>query len=643
MTILIGRQSTWNEAKKALLLGIGIAACAEPPAAGLAEHGGDDDEASFRLYSPPAYPDSVLQDGDGQPSPGPAPYFGHGVVATSDMYAAIEGRKVLENGGDALDAAVVVQGVLGVTEPQASGLGGGALWLVYLADADKTMVIDCRERAPDAATPDMFEEQSSLDLKSTSGASVGVPGTLHCMRAALALRPGGLSLAEALQPAHDYASKGFIVNERLAEDSNSPRLKEELGNPAYDEARKVFRPGNKPLLAGAKVKQPELAQTIEQLQLHGLPAFYDCDHPDGIAGAIIETQKATRKNWPEGAGRMTCADLKQFQATIEAPLEGSYRGYKIVTTPPPSSGFSLLQMLGVLEHFELGDVDQGYGFGEFLTMNVMQEAMRMAFADRSRWLGDPEQVDVPIKGLLSSYYVGLRAGQITPGKRQEDVDPGDPRFFDVDAPIIGYPTQEVPAWESEGIDTTHYVISDGAGNIVSVTTTVAEKWGTALMVRDRGFLLNDQMQNFNDEPTYSLYPYDPGANDIAPHKRARTALTPALVFLGDRPVAALGSPGGGALLNSVLGFVVNLVDHRMTLQQAVAAPRFSLDSSNTPWDTEIEPGFSAEVRKDLAEIGYDFVVTQDIGAVQAVIINQPDGRQYGTADPRRGGVVEGLQ
>jgi gamma-glutamyltranspeptidase/glutathione hydrolase len=613
------------------------AACVEPPTEGAEPEA---DGLETRLYAPPAYPDTVLQDHFGQPSPGPSPYFKHGVVAASDPLAAAVGREVLANGGDAIDAAVAVQAALAVVEPQASGLGGGAIWLIHRADANASVVVDCRERAPGAATPDMFAGQPSYDIKSTSGLSVGVPGTLHCMRAALSLRPGKHELGELLQPAIDLAAKGFLVGPRLADDTAQPRLKFELGVPAYDEARKVFRPGGLGLSQGDKLKQTDLAQTLKLVQLHGLPAFYDCDHPAGIAKSIVETQKATRSQWPEGAGRMTCDDLAQFKATIEEPLVGDYRGYKIVTTPPPTSGLSLLQMLGVLEHFDFSEPE--YGFGEFLSMNVMMETMRMAFADRGLWLGDPEQVWVPTKGLLSPYYLGMRARTIVPGKRQEDIDPGDPRLWDV-LPISNSPNMETPIWEQEGKDTTHYVVSDAKGNVVSVTTTIAEKWGTGLMVKDRGFFLNDQMQNFNDTPLYSQVPFDPGANDIAPYKRSRTALTPTLVLLNDQVIAALGSPGGGALLNGVVEFIVNLVDHRMTLQEAVAAPRFSLDNSHAVTDTEIEPGFSAETRVSLAELGYDFVTVQDIGAVQAVIINQPDGRQYGTADPRRQGVVEGLQ
>lgn len=637
MRIDFERTSLRIAARATLLLGIMTAACDDSPATDAAG-ASEDGPTAWRGYSPPPLPDADLP--GGKPAPGPSPFFMGGVVSTSEALASKAGRAVLESGGDAIDAAVVVQAMLNVVEPQSSGLGGGALWIVHLANPGTTVVIDCRERAPGKATATMLAGQPSFDLKSTSGISVGVPGTLHCMSAALALRPGGLSLGEALQPALAAAHGGFPVSLRLAVDTDSPRLSNEPGDPAYEVARAVFRPGGVDLDAGDILEQPALAYTFSLIQKDGLAAFYDCGHPAGLAAAIVETQRATRSAYPAGEGRMTCEDLAAFEPVISPPLRGTYRGYSIVTTPPPSSGVSLLQMLATLEHFDIGAGE--YGFGQFKTMNVMQEIMRQAFADRSMWLGDPEFVKVPVKGMTSSWYVDQRVALIVPGERQDDVDPGDPRLYDLDWKIDGLVQQDAKAPEIEGTDTTHYVISDGQGNLVSVTTTVTDKWGTGLMVDGFGLLLNDQLLNFNDVPTASGDPFDPGANDVAPFKRSRTALAPTMVFQGAQPIAAFGSPGGGAILNTVFGFVVNLVDHRMTLQEAVAAPRFSLTSSNDPWDTEIEPGFSPSVRAKLAKLGYDFVLEPAIGAVQAVIVNQHDHRKYGTADPRRSGVVEGI-
>jgi gamma-glutamyltranspeptidase/glutathione hydrolase len=619
-----------------------LTACTDPE---FAEFDDDDDDdpadLEWREYSAPSYPDARMQDDVGAAGPGPSPYYKKGVVATSESLAALAGRKVLADGYDALDAAVVTQAMLNVVEPQSSGIGGGGLWLVYLAGTNQTHVIDCRERAPGKATATMLASQSSTELKETSGITVGVPATLHCMQAALDLRPGGMTLAQALQPAIDAATAGTVVSTRLAADSNSSRLKNELGNPAYDEARKVFRPGGQSLVAGSTLKQPQLAHAFTQVKNRGLAAFFDCADSAGIANAIVATQKARRSTYSGGVGRMECSDLKAFKPVITAPLSRTYDGYTVVTTQPPSSGVFLLQMLGILERFDLGKAN--YGFGQTYTLNVMQEAMRMAFADRALWLGDPEKVSVPVTGLLSKAYVDLRSSKITVGKRLSSVTAGDPRPYDGGSQPAGEPLSNKPNKDKDANGTTHFVVADGEGNIVAVTATISNTWGTGLMVPLFGFMLNNQLINFNDTPQLDDSPYNPGANDVAPFKRPRTTLSPALVFLDGKPIAAMGSPGSTTIVNAVLEFIVDLADFRMTLQQAVAAPRFSLDSATGGASTDIESGFSATVRKSLTKMGYKFTSASALGAVQAVIINQFDGRKYGTADPRRIGAVAGIQ
>lgn len=629
------------------LLAAGIAAfagCAEQGEVGT-DPGEVDEELEWREFLAPSYPNASLPDDAASPSPGPAPYF-KGVAAASESLAVLEAQKVLANGGDAIDAAVVMQAMLNVVEPQSSGLGGGAIWLIYRADLAKTLIIDCRERAPGAATASMLASQSSIDLKSTSGISVGVPGSLHCMDRALALTSGGMTLAEALAPAITTATEGFAISARLASATGSDRLQKEPGNAAYDEARKVFRPGGSALVKGTLLKQPALADTLQKIASAADPiaAFYDCAHPSGIASAIVSTQKARRASYSAGAGRMACSDLLSYKAVTDSkPLELDYHGYKIVTTPAPTSGVHLLQMLGMLDRFKIGSPT--FGFGQLNTMTVMQEAMRLAFADRAMWLGDPLFVDVPQSGLLASAYLSSRSKLITAGKRSSSVSAGDPRPFVQQVPQLETPVQKKKNGKSahEGADTTHFVTSDQAGNIVSVTSTVSDLWGTGLMVKGCGLLLNDQLLNFNDTPTKKTSPFNPGANDVAPYKRPRTTIAPTLVFLQGEPVATLGSPGGTTIINAVLGFLINLIDHRMMLQDAVAKPRFSLDNPGASTDTEIEPGFSSGVRQSLEKLGYDFDDQSNIGAVQALIVNQFDDRKYGTADPRRSGAVMGVQ
>jgi gamma-glutamyltranspeptidase/glutathione hydrolase len=617
------------------------AACTDPELDELDDEDDEPADLEWREYAVPSWPDAEMQDDGALAGAGPTPYYMKGVVATSESLATSAGRKVLADGYDALDAAVVTQAMLNVVEPQSSGIGGGGLWVVHLAANNQTLVIDCREWAPGKATANMLASQSSTDLKESSGITVGIPGTLQCMQAALDLRSGGMTLAQALQPAIDAATAGTVVSARLAADSNSSRLKNELGKAPYDEARKVFRPGGQSLVAGSVLKQPALANAFTQVKNRGLAAFFDCADSSGIAAAIVATQKARRSDYPDGVGRMECSDLKAFKHVITPPLSRKYDGYTIYTVQPPASGIFLLQMLGLLERFDLGKPN--YGFGQTNTLNLVQEAMRMSFADRAMWLGDPSKVYVPVTGLLSKTYIDQRSSKIVVGKRQTSVTAGDPRPYDAGSQTDGEPLSHKPNKDKDSNGTTHFVVADGEGNIVAVTATISNTWGTGLMVPKFGFFLNNQLINFNDTPLADDSPYNPGANDVAPFKRPRTTLSPALVFLDGKPIAALGSPGSTAIVNAVLQFFINLADFRMSLQEAVAAPRVSLDTPSSGGTTDIESGFSATVRKSLTKMGYKFASASALGAVQAVLINQYDKRKYGTADPRRNGSVAGIQ
>lgn len=609
----------------------------------------DGEDVELRGYPIPTYYDANLPPPDpAQSGAGPKPYYTE-VAAASESLAAQAGRDVLSTlGRDAVDAAVTMMPMLGVVEPQSSGLGAGALMLIYRVnapEAEKTVVIDCREVAPKAATPNMLSTQSSTDLKSTSGITVGVPGLLHCMKAALALdHVGNTTVAGALGPAIKTA-QGFKISSRLAEATSSDRLRNQPGNSYYDEARKVFRPNGSSLSTGSLLKQTNLANAMQAIvdnagpEGNNLDSFYKCGHVAGIADAIIDTQK-NGKRYTSGFGRMTCTDLANFSARRTDPIQRSYRGYTVVTTPAPSSGIHLLGLLGVLERFNIGA--SGYGFGEKNTMNVMQEAMRLVFADRTKWLGDPDFVAFPEDGLLSNGYLAARSSLITAGQRLKTVSAGDPWLYETgvaqaaDEP----PTKPNGKPQREGADTTHFVVADAEGNIVSVTQTVSDLWGTGLMVKGKGIMLNDQLLNFNDTPTKSST--DPGANDIAGGKRPRTTLAPTLVFAKSTPIAAFGSPGGTTIINSALNFFLNLADHKMKLQRAVAEERFSLDSPSSSAETEIESGFLATVLSSLGKLGYHFDSVSAIGAVQAVIINPSDRRKYATADPRRLGAVSGV-
>lgn len=558
-----------------------------------------------------------------------------GVVTTSEPAAAEVGAEILRKGGNAIDAAAAVQFALNVLEPQSSGIGGGGFMMIHLAKHKTTFVIDCRESAPAAATPDMFVSQPSFSIRSTSGYAVGLPGTLLCVTTALD-NWGTFELDDVLNPAIGMAENGIRVSSRLEESILSSRLSNEPGNLAYEEARGVFRPGGFPLVEGDLLVQPDLAATFQLIADEGPDALYT----GNIAQAIVNTQMATRsENNPDGVGRMTLADLANYEVAIREPVEGTYRGYRIVGMPPPSSGgLTSIQILKMLERFPMGDEDQGYGFGSTSTLNVMIEAGRLAYADRAIWIGDDDFVEVPTTGLLSDGYAAERSALIDPAGRQDNVVAGDPWAFNSDD-SKGKPKSAELA-DEEGRNTTHFSIVDRDGNIVTWTSTIESGWGTGLMVRGYGFMLNNELTDFNRTPQLNADPnnFNPGANDVAPGKRPRSSMAPTIIFDGKKPVAAFGSPGGSTIIWSVVNMTLNLIDHEMVVQEAVNAPRIAQTSANG--STRREQGFSDVVIQELTDLGQTLNNPTVIGSVQAVVIDQRGHIQFGAADKRRiGGVV----
>ena len=568
-----------------------------------------------------------------------------GVITTSEPNAARVGAEILKNGGNAIDAAAAVQFALNVVEPQSSGIGGGGFMVIYLARERKTVTVDSREKAPEAATADMFLPfVGNFGLASTSGLAVGVPGTLMGVATALE-KWGTIPLSEVLAPAIELARDGFRVGRQLAESTESSRLQNEIGNPAYDEARNVFRPGDKPLQENTLLLQPDLAKTFELIAAQGPAAFYTGD----IAEAIIETQLSTRTDGGSdidaGIGRMTLDDLDKYRAIIREPVVDNYRGFTIKGMGPPSSGaLTVLQILKMVERFPIGDEGRGFGFGSTRTLNVMLEAMRLAFADRAVWMGDEDFVDVPKKGLLDDDYIAMRSALIDPDSRQDSVEADDPRPFESHRYWKKHKLSRVTPEMQKGVNTTHFSIVDRFGNVVSYTTTIESAWGTGLMVPGYGFLLNNELTDFNFTPTASADSanFNPGANDVAPNKRPRSSMSPTIVFSHGKPVAAYGSPGGSTIINSVVNITMNLIDHERNIQEAIDLPRISQTSANgSPlW----EAGFSQAVIDELkvAPYGHNLADGQlsVIGSVQGVIISPVGKLQYGAADRRRvGGVV----
>lgn len=582
-------------------------------------------------------------------SPGVPGGFG-GVVTTSEPTAARVGATLLRDGGNAIDAAVAVAFALNVTEPQSSGIGGGGFMMIYLAGEGRTIIVDSRERAPAGADPNMFLGADGapfpFPLRSTSGLAVGVPGMLRGAELALS-RWGTRTLAEVLQPAIRMAARGIRVSRRLADASASPRLDNEPGDPVYDAARAVFRPGGEPLREHDPLIQPDLATTFRLLAGRGADAFYR----GAIADAIVAAQQRGRRDAGSDGqarlrGRMTHQDLRSYQPVIRNPVSASYRGYAVLSMPPPSSGgLTVIQVLKLIERFPLGDEDAGYGFGQARTLHVILEALRLAFADRALWMGDEDFVAVPKTGLLHEAYIAERSVLIDPGRRADRVSPGDPRPYDV----AGLPSARALAGLREagegGINTTHFTVMDAAGNIVCFTNTIESQWGSGQMVPGYGFLLNNELTDFNAKPRANLGAggFDPGANDVAPNKRPRSSMAPTIIFQGEAPVAAFGSPGGSTIISSVLNVAINLIDHGLPVGEAVDAPRLAQTSANgRPF---FEPGFEAAAIHSLQQLGHDLQDDRlrSIGSVQAVVIEQPAGRRYGAADRRRTGGVQSLR
>ena len=581
-----------------------------------------------------------------------------GVVAVANPYGAEAGAKILERGGNAVDAAVAIAYALNVVEPQSAGMGGGGFMMIHLAHSGRTFAIDTREKAPAAATPDMFVGVPNSSLQ---GVAVGVPGmvrgTAHALR-----RYGHLDLHQVLRPAIKLADEGFAATPRYAAVSCNGRSQNS------PESAAVFCPGggNVGPVAGSLVQNKPLAETLRLIARHGADCFYKymphkgCD----IAKGIVEGQTFNKPGLlagvltPGKGGTMTYADLENYRAVERAPIEGTYRGYQIKAMSPPSSGgLTMIQMLKMLERFPIGDASRGYGFGSTNTINVMADAMRLAFADRSIWMGDSDFVSVPMKGLLDPTYFGLRGAAIVPGARiNPNPLPGDPLPYEFAGIKTGARLAVAEPVTGPGETTTHFVVADKWGNMVSYTNTIESSHGIGVFAgyrnddgsfKSHGFLLNNELTDFNTTPSVNPFTAGAGYNDVQPAKRPRSSMTPAMIFTpSGQPLIAYGSPGGATIINSVLNVTLNLIDHKMTLQDAINAPRVSITgtASTISRDNGITPAapLAPATVAGLTALGYTVAAPVDIGSVQAVLIDPRTGRQYGAADARREGTVIGL-
>jgi gamma-glutamyltranspeptidase/glutathione hydrolase len=531
------------------------------------------------------------------------------MVVTAQAYATRIGVDVLKKGGNAVDAAVAVGYALAVVYPAAGNLGGGGFITLQLADGRKAF-IDFREVAPLAATATMYLDQDGnvIPERSTRGhLAVAVPGTvagLEFAREKYGTRPR----AELIAPAIRLAEAGYVLGQGDVEMLHEAT--EDFRRDAPSAA--IFLANGKPFEAGATLVQRDLARTLRNVSRRGTDGFYRGE----TAAALVAASKT-------GGGILTQADLDAYQVRELPPLECDYRGLRIVSAPPPSSGgIALCEMLGVLEGYPLAD----YGWGSARAVHFEIEAMRLAFVDRNHLLGDPAFVRNPTDALLAPKYAQTLRARIDPQRAGDSarLRPG--------------------LAAKEGVHTTHYSIADGAGNAIAVTYTLNDWFGARVTAQGTGVLLNDEMDDFTAKPgvpnMYGLVQGD--ANRIEPGKRPLSSMTPTIVQRDGKPWMIVGTPGGSRIITAVLHTMLNVIDYDMDIQEAVDAPR--IHQQWMPDTTFVEPrALSADTQAILTGMGHKLTVPQPENHVAAILIGAPAlnakpvarNRFYGALDPRR--------
>ena len=540
----------------------------------------------------------------------PKPYM----VAAANPYAAQAGAEILTEGGSAVDAAIAVQAVLTLVEPESSGLAGGAFMLHWSPKDKKLDAYDGRETAPAGATPGMFLDDGGKPLgiipAVLSGRSIGAPGVVALL--ALAHKEHGkLPWAKLFEPAIRLSEEGFKVSQKLHDSiARDPALAKMPVSQDYFFTRDAD--GKRvPVAAGALLKNPKLAETLKIVAAEGPDGFYK----GPVAQSIVDAVHAA----PMRPGTLSMADLAGYQAKHRTALCRPYREYKVCAMPPPTSGgIATLQILGILESFDMGQIEPM----SVTAVHFIAEAEKLAYADRGKFLGDPDFVKVPVDALLDATYLRKRASLIDPSLSMKHASPGKLDNEEADARginiSIAYPS------------TSHFAIVDTSGDVVSMTTSVEAPFGSHLMAG--GMILNNQLTDFSFLPEEDGKPV---ANAVAPGKRPMSAMDPVIVFTkaGDF-YAALGSPGGSRIIGYVAESLIAVLDWKMTMQQAFDLPRF-LDR-NGP--LEIEEGTSLEkIAPELKQLGHDVLPEKMHSGLHGIMVT-PDGLDGG-ADPRREGKV----
>lgn len=530
----------------------------------------------------------------------------HGIVASTNEVASRVGVDIMKRGGNAIDAAIAVAFALAVTHPAAGNLGGGGFMMIRLKNGEAT-AIDYREMAPAAATHDVYLDKDGKLIQGEGGSLVGyraagVPGTVRGMELALKKYGSGkLSWAQLVEPARRLAN-GFPITNVLARSlrGNNDYLSQ------YPETKRIYLNGGKFYDEGDLFRQPDLAATFARLQNAGPNEFYEGQ----TAKMIVDDVK--RHN-----GLITLADMRGYVAKERQPVRGNYRGHEVISMPPPSSGGAvLIEMLNILEGYDLSKFDAGSSE----RYHLMTEAMRRAFADRAEFMGDSDFVKVPVAGLIEkSYAAKLRAGINTErASTSVEISAGQP---------VGHESEE----------TTHFTVVDAEGNAVANTYTLNNSYGSAAVAKGTGIILNDEMDDFAAKPgTPNMYGLIQGErNAVAPHKRPLSAMTPTFVLRKDGSLwFTVGSPGGPTIINTALCVIINVVDYGMDIQQALDFPR--IHHQWLPDELIFEPyGLSGDTQKALTALGHKLARPRYLGDAEGIMIEEKTGMRLGATDPRR--------
>ncbi|NRD73619.1 gamma-glutamyltransferase [Shewanella sp. VB17] len=527
----------------------------------------------------------------------------HGMVSSQESLATRAGVEILKQGGNAVDAAVAVAFSLAVTLPRAGNIGGGGFMLVHIAEQNKTIAIDYREMAPSKAHKDIFlNENGDADarLSQEHGLAVGVPGTVMGMELALT-KYGTMTMKQVTETAIKMAKEGIKVTSDLS--TSLIGMKQHINQ--WPSSTGVFYKadgGN--YQVGELFKQPELAHSLSLIAQQGSKGFYQG-----------ETAKQIVSSVQEAGGIMTLDDLKNYKVVERKPVQGDYRGYQIISMPPPSSGgIHLIEMLNMLEQFPIDKL----GHNTAATIHVMAESMRRAYADRSEYLGDPDFYKVPVQALISKDYAKKLASQIVMNKAtpSSEVKPGD-----------------LAPYESN--QTTHFSVVDKWGNAVSNTYTLNFSYGSGMVAQGTGILLNNEMDDFSAKPGvpngYGLVGGD--ANAVEGNKRPLSSMSPTIVMKDGKPFIVTGSPGGSRIITTTMQIIMNVIDHDLNIAEATVAPR--IHHQWLPDEIRVEQSLNQDTIDLLKTKGHKVNVKNAMGSTQSIMLTEQG--IFGASDPRRAG------